>query len=160
MLPGVHERKYEIDSLCYPIRLAFNYWKTTGDTTPFDADWLKAIDKIYNVFKDQQKKDGRGPYSFQRVTSKATDTRALKGYGYPVNPVGLICSAFRPSDDATVFSFLIPSNFFAVVSLRQAAEMIKKLHSDDNFADKLNSLADEVEQALKKYATVEHEKVW
>lgn len=158
MLPGVHERKYEIDSLCYPIRLAFNYWKTTGDTTPFDADWLKAIDKIYNVFKDQQKKDGRGPYSFQRVTSKATDTRALKGYGYPVNPVGLICSAFRPSDDATVFSFLIPSNFFAVVSLRQAAEMIKKLHSDDNFADKLNSLADEVEQALKKYATVEHEK--
>ncbi|HEV7621284.1 MAG TPA: glycoside hydrolase family 125 protein, partial [Flavisolibacter sp.] len=36
MKPGVHERKWEIDSLCYPIRLAYQYWKTTGDVSPFD----------------------------------------------------------------------------------------------------------------------------
>ena len=42
------------------------------------------------------------------------------------SPVGLICSMFRPSDDATVFPFLVPSNFFAVVSLRQAAEMLER----------------------------------
>ncbi|WP_372652497.1 glycoside hydrolase family 125 protein, partial [Draconibacterium sp.] len=30
MKPGLHERKWEIDSLCYTVRLAYNYWKTTG----------------------------------------------------------------------------------------------------------------------------------
>ena len=158
MKPGVHERKWEIDSLCYPIRLGYNYWKTTGDTAPFDEDWQKAIKAILGVFKDQQKKNDRGPYHFQRETAKATDTRALHGYGYPVNPVGLICSAFRPSDDATVFSFLIPSNFFAVVSLKQAAEMMKTLANDSNTASELLSLAKEVDNALKKHAIVQHPK--
>src|SRR4051812_37125851 len=80
----------------------------------------------------------------------------MDGYGYPVKPVGLICSAFRPSDDATVFSFLIPSNFFAVISLRQAAEMMTTIAMDKTTASQLTSLAQEVENALKEHATVEH----
>ncbi len=158
MKPGVHERKWEIDSLCYPIRLGYHYWKSTGDTTPFDNEWKKAIQSILKVFRDQQKKNDKGDYSFQRETPKATDTRALQGYGYPVNPVGLICSAFRPSDDATVFSFLIPSNFFAVVSLEQAAEMIKEIHADSSMAEELLSLRKEVKSALEEYAVVDHKK--
>ncbi len=159
MLPGVHERKYEIDSLCYPIRLAYNYWKTTGDTAPFDDDWRRAIASTLRVFRDQQQKDGSNPYSFQRTTPHATDTRTLRGAGYPVNPVGLICSAFRPSDDATVFSFLIPSNFFAVVSLRQAAEMLEALGQGEGASPTdLRALAAEVETALDEHAIVEHEK--
>lgn len=39
MKPYVHERKWEIDSLCYPIRLAYQYWKVTGDTSVFDQEW-------------------------------------------------------------------------------------------------------------------------
>ena len=39
MKPGVHERKWEIDSLCFPIRLAYHYWKTAGDAAPLDAAW-------------------------------------------------------------------------------------------------------------------------
>lgn len=158
MKPGVHERKYEIDSLCYPIRLGYNYWKTTGDESPFDADWQEAMKSVLAVFKDQQQKNDRGEYSFMRKTPHATDTRALKGYGYPVNPVGLICSAFRPSDDATVFSFLIPSNFFAVVSLSQAAEMLREIAGDTKTASEMEALKDEVEKALHQYATVNHEK--
>lgn len=158
MKPGVHERKYEIDSLCYPIRLGYNYWRSTGDTSPFDKDWQNAIRAILKVFKEQQQKDGPGPYAFQRETANATDTRSLKGYGYPVNPVGLICSAFRPSDDATVFSFLVPSNFFAVVSLKQAAEMIETIAGDPTLAGELKALAAEVDKALKEYAVVKHPK--
>ena len=157
MKPGVHERKWEIDSLCYPIRLAYNYWKTTGDQSPFDKEWEKAIKATLRVLRDQQKKEDRGEYSFQRETPKATDTRALHGYGYPVNPVGLICSAFRPSDDATVFSFLIPPNFFAVVSLEQAAEMMAAIAGDNKAASDLRALKSEVQTALEQHAVVEHQ---
>lgn len=158
MKPGVHERKWEIDSLCYPIRLAYHYWKATGDTMPFDEDWKKAVYRTLEVFKEQQRKEGHGPYHFQRSTPNATDTLPMGGYGYPVKPVGLICSAFRPSDDATVYSFLIPSNFFAVVSLRQAAEMMAKIGGDSKTSEALNALAEEVEQAIQAHAIVQHPK--
>jgi meiotically up-regulated gene 157 (Mug157) protein len=39
MKPGVHERKWEIDSLCYPIRLGYAYWKESHDVAPFDDQW-------------------------------------------------------------------------------------------------------------------------
>lgn len=158
MQPGVHERKWEIDSLCYPIRLAYHYWKKTGDKAPFDADWKKGIETILKTFKEQQRKTDHGPYHFQRETNKPTDSLPMAGYGFPVNPVGLICSAFRPSDDATIFPFLIPSNFFAVSSLKQAAEMIRALQSDKTLESNLLNLADEVNAALKKHAIVTHPK--
>jgi len=156
MQPGVHERKWEIDSLCYPIRLAYHYWKKTGDKTPFDANWKKGIEATLNVFQDQQRKANKGPYHFQRETTQQTDTQPMSGYGFPVNPVGLICSAFRPSDDATVFPFLVPSNFFAVTSLNQAAEMINALSPDGTLESSLKAVAAEVSAALSKYAVVEH----
>ncbi|MES2418489.1 MAG: glycoside hydrolase family 125 protein [Bacteroidota bacterium] len=156
MKPGVHERKWEIDSLCYPIRLAYHYWKKTGDSAPFDADWKTAIATILKTFRTQQRKENKGPYRFQRESLYPTDTLSMNGYGFPVKPVGLICSSFRPSDDATIFPFLIPSNFFALNSLKQAAEMVAALHNDKSLSDDLLSLAAEVETALKKYAVVEH----
>ncbi|TGE08725.1 glycoside hydrolase family 125 protein [Hymenobacter fodinae] len=156
MQPGVHERKWEIDSLCYPIRLAYHYWKTTNDAAPFDAQWQQAIKLILQTFREQQRKDSLGPYKFQRQTATATDTQPMSGYGYPVRPVGLICSAFRPSDDASLYSFLIPSNFFAVVSLRQASEMVTGLAKDAALAQELTALANEVEAALRQYAVVKH----
>lgn len=156
MKPGIHERKWEIDSLCYPIRLAYHYWKHTHDTKPFDDNWKRSIESTLAVFREQQRKTGQGSYSFQRTTAWATDGVPLAGYGYPVNPVGLICSMFRPSDDATIFPFLIPANFFAVVSLRQASEMTKAISQDERLSSALLALATEVETALAKHAIVEH----
>jgi len=156
MQPGVHERKWEIDSLCYPIRLAYHYWETTGDTKPFDSQWQQAIKTTLQTFREQQRKENLGPYKFQRRTNNATDTLPMSGYGYPVKPVGLICSAFRPSDDATLYSFLIPSNFFAVISLKQAATMMDKIAKDNTTANALLSLAGEVEKALQQYAVINH----
>lgn len=65
-------------------------------------------------------KEGPGDYIFLRTTDRQLDTRCHVGRGNPVKPVGLIVSAFRPSDDATTFGFLVPSNFMAVTSLRKA----------------------------------------
>lgn len=156
MKPGIHERKYEIDSLCYPIRLAHRYWKETGDIKPFGAEWKKSIELILKTFREQQRKTGKGPYHFQRQTTSPTDTQLMGGYGSPVKPNGLICSAFRPSDDATIYAYLIPSNFFAVVSLKQAAEMVNAVFKDEKLVSDLKSLAAEVEQALQKQAIVTH----
>jgi len=69
MKQGLHERKWEIDSLCYTVRLAYNYWKTTGDTSVFDADWQKAAKLIVQTFKEQQRKENLGPYKFQQLPS-------------------------------------------------------------------------------------------
>ena len=154
MKPGVHERKWEVDSLCYTIRLAHGYWKNSGDTAPFDSTWRDAVLLILKTFREQQRKNGKGPYHFKRRTEWQTDTLAGRGYGNPAKPDGLIFSMFRPSDDATVFPFLIPSNFFAVVSMRQAAEMLEQIHHDAESAAKCRTLADEVEAALHKYAIV------
>ncbi len=164
MKPGIHERKYEIDSQCYPIRLAYHYWKTTGDTTVFSDEWLKAVDNILAVFHSQQHKASptwgglEGAYTFRRTTDRQFDTVGWDGKGHPVKPVGLIASAFRPSDDATVFPFLVPSNFMAVTSLRKAADILTAVNNDAHRAEQCRALADEVEQALKKYAVVEHPK--
>ncbi len=158
MDPNVHERKWEIDSHCYPIRLAYQYWKVTGDDAVFDVVWEEAIDKILKTLRQQQRKDGLGPYSFMRETERQLDTKCCSGYGNPVNPVGLIVSSFRPSDDATTFDFLVPSNFFAVTSLRKAAEILETVNKNTAKAKECRALADEVETALKKYAVVEHPK--
>lgn len=138
MQPGIHERKWEIDSLCYPIRLAHGYWKATGDTSVFDEQWQAAMKLVVKTFREQQRKEGKGPYSFMRRTEYATDSLPLGGYGYPVKPNGLICSMFRPSDDATVFPYLIPSNLFALESLKQLKAIYRaKSIKDDADTDGL-----------------------
>ncbi|GAA4311692.1 glycoside hydrolase family 125 protein [Compostibacter hankyongensis] len=156
MKPELHERKWEVDSLCYPIRLAYHYWKHTGDTRPFDQRWQQAMQLVIQTFRQQQRKQDKGPYKFGRVTSWSTDTVPGGGYGNPVRPVGLIVSVFRPSDDATIFPFLVPSNFFAVTSLRQVAEMSKSILKDNVLAGDCSRLADEVAQALQEYAVITH----
>ena len=154
--PWVFERKWEIDSHCYPIRLAHHYWKTTGDESVFDAEWVAAMRNILTTLRDQQMKEGPGDYTFLRVTDRQLDTRCHVGRGNPVKPVGLISSAFRPSDDATTFGFLVPSNFMAVSSLRKAAEILSTVNGEQELAAGCTALADEVAAALQQYAVVEH----
>ncbi len=156
MIPEVHERKWEIDSLCYPIRLAYEYWKVTGDSSIFDEEWLAAIDLILATFREQQRYDGVGKYKFQRETERAFDTLSNDGLGAPVKPCGLIVSSFRPSDDATTLQFLVPSNFFAVSALRKAGEILDSVNGDKTKADSCKALADEVERALQQYAVYNH----
>ena len=154
MKPGVHERKWEIDSLCYPIRLAHGYWKETGDTSLFDTDWLEAMRLVVQTFREQQRLDDKGPYRFERETSWATDGLPLGGYGYPTKKIGLIHSMFRPSDDATVYPFLIPSNYFALQSLNQLDAILKTIAPTDTLRLDVAGLSKTVGTALRLYGTV------
>ena len=158
MNPNDHERKWEIDSQCYPIRLAHEYWKVTGDTSVFGDKWIDGMKAILATLREQQRKEGHGSYRFTRVTDRQLDTKCCNGMGNPVKPCGLIASSFRPSDDATTFEFLVPSNFFAVTSLRKAAEILETVNHDILMAGECRALADEVETALKENAVVYHPK--
>ncbi len=156
MRPEVHERKWEIDSLCYPVRLAYEYWKVTGDDSIFDNTWLQAITTILATFKEQQRRDGVGSYTFMRSSERALDTLNNNGNGSPVKPCGLIVSCFRPSDDATTLQYLVPSNFFAVSILRKAAEILSTVNGNNELANECSDLANEVDTALAQYAVVNH----
>ena len=120
---------------------------------------MKAVQNILATFHDQQHKNGnRGKYRFERKTTRQLDTMSNNGWGAPVKPVGLIASAFRPSDDATTFLFLIPSNFMAVTQLRHAAEILTKVNGRTDLAQQCTDLANEVHEALNKYAINTHPK--
>jgi meiotically up-regulated gene 157 (Mug157) protein len=155
MKPGIHERKWEIDSLCYPIRLSYGYWKATGDTSPFDNDWKQAMTVVIAIFIEQQRLNNNGRYHFQRKTAWATDGVPMAGYGYPTKKIGLIHSMFRPSDDATIYPFLIPSNLFAAESIFQLLQMA----NNDLPAETVSLAAQMLNTILKgvsQYGVVNH----
>lgn len=152
---GVGERKWELDSLCYPMRLAYGYWRATGDTAPFDQAWRAAMKLAVATMQVQQRKHGLGPYRFQRTSKTSTETLAGDGYGAPVRPVGLIASGFRASDDACTFPFLVPSNLFAVRALGYLSEMANQILGDTALANEAATLAEEVKVALNQYAVVQ-----
>lgn len=155
MKPGVHERKWEIDSLCYPIRLANGYCELTGDAAVFDSDWKQAMKLVVQTFKEQQRFHDKGSYTFQRRTSWATDGVPMGGYGYPTKKVGLIHSMFRPSDDATIYPFLIPDNLFALNSIKQLAVLCLRFNEKELYKDCL-VLLDQLVGVINQYAIIQH----
>lgn len=155
-IPGVHERKWEIDSLCYVIRLSSEYYKISGDDSIFDNEWKEAMKLVYDTLKTQQKGDGKSPYRFTRKTTAMIDAPLFNGTGRPHKKVGLIASQFRPSDDATLFPYLIPSNIFAVLSLNELDEIFTGVIGDKEFGKACKDFANEVQQAIEQYAIADH----
>lgn len=159
MRPGVHERKWEVDSLCYPLRLAYGYWETTGDGSIFGKEWEDTLRKIVAAFREQQRRDGlKTSYKFQRNTLHPLDSLENYGYGPPARPVGLVASAFRPSDDAVKLPFNVPSNFFAADVLAKAGEICRAEGCDEELAAECESLSYEISAALREYAIVKTKK--
>jgi len=157
MQPGVGERKWEIDSLCYTLRLAHGYWRATGDTSPFDAQWKQAAEAIVRTFRQQQRLAGHGPYSFQRLSTNPLDTVALGGYGNPARPVGMIFSMFRPSDDSCTYPLFVPANLFAIRALTQLQELASAV-SAHQLANDCEALLRTVRPAVQQYARVRHQR--
>lgn len=156
MHPMLHERKWELDSHCYPIRLSHAYWRATGDTSIFDKDWKRAAHTILNTMQEQQRVHDLGPYTFQRKDDRPTDSQINNGYGHPAKACGLIASAFRPSDDATQYPYHIPSNMFAVVSLRQLAEIMTEVYQDKALSTRALTIAEEVDKAIQTHGIGTH----
>ncbi len=130
MKPGVHERKYELDSLASVLRLATGYFETTGDATAFDTDFYAALDRIFQTITDEQAgtpEQIHPYYSFARSTANALDTLPNGAHGNPCKRTGMSRSPFRPSDDASIFQYHIPANAMASVMLKKTMVMLDQL---------------------------------
>lgn len=156
MKPGVAERKWELDSLCYTIRLAHGYWRATGDTSPFNSEWKAAAWRIIQTFREQQRLTGPGPYSFTRRTSNPYDTVPLDGYGNPARPVGMVFSMFRPSDDCCVYPLFVPANLFAIRSLKQLQELAAMSVVGHDLTAACDDLLKSMRAAVQQYGIVQH----
>ncbi|GEN55581.1 glycosyl hydrolase [Halolactibacillus alkaliphilus] len=155
MTDWMWERKYEIDSLCYPIQLAYLYWKSTGHTDVFTPDFKKALQTIIATWRLEQNHD-QSDYSFVRTGCPAQDTLSHNGKGAPVKETGMTWSGFRPSDDACQYGYLIPSNMFAVVVLGYVAEIASKVFSDVDLEQSAENLRKEIEEGIRTYGKVNH----
>ena len=155
--PWVWERKYEIDSLCFPVRLIYKYWKESGDENFFSDEIKQALETILNLWKIEQNHFENSDYSFQRLNCSETDTLCNNGLGNPVAYTGMTWSGFRPSDDACKYGYLIPSNMFATVVLSYMSEIFEKIYNDLYLKKKALILRDEIENGINKFGIVEHE---
>ena len=146
----IWERKYETDSLCYPIQLAYLLYKNTGRTDQFNDDFVTGIKKALEVFVTEQNHE-ESPYRFERDTWRKEDTLTHDGKGAPVKPVGLTWSGFRPSDDACKYGYLIPSNMFAVVVLGYIQEIFTTVLEDTAIVAQAKKLQADIEAGIKAY---------
>lgn len=155
--PWVWERKYEIDSLCYPVRLMYKYWKISGDATPFDAEIKATFNTIIDLWRTEQYHFEKSDYSFQRLNCPETDTLCNNGLGNPVGFTGMTWSGFRPSDDACQYGYLVPANMFAAVALRYMEEIAEVVYADAELKERAHSLRMEIEEGIDKFGKVETE---
>lgn len=156
--PWVWERKYEIDSLCYPIQLAYLFWQATGQTDVFDESFRSAVHTVIALWKTEQRHAEQSPYRFARTDCPPSDTLRNNRMGMPVNYTGMTWSGFRPSDDACTFGYLIPSNMFAVVVLRYVEEIARVVWADPECAQLAAELREEIEYGIQTYGTYLHPK--
>jgi len=157
--PWVWERKYEVDSLCSVIFIAYKFWKKTGRTGHLDEDYKKMLEIILDLWETEQYHAEKSPYTFERPDAPVqTDTLQCDGRGTPVAYTGMTWSGFRPSDDACDYHYLIPSEMYAVVVLRYLAEIAREIYGDEALALRAEKLGAEIDAGIQAYGIVDHPK--
>lgn len=158
----VFECKYELDSLAAFLQLSFDYYDMTGDADFFGKyQWIKAIDTMMNtttgLLIGTYGNDGfvnKSPYTFQRTTTSASETLLNQGAGSPIRGgTGLVRSAFRPSDDSTIYQLLIPANMQFSSYLGRCAE-IMEIH-DSDFSAQMKNFASNIRDGIEKHGKVQ-----
>ncbi|MDO4284381.1 MAG: glycoside hydrolase family 125 protein [Eubacteriales bacterium] len=154
--PWVWERKYEVDSLCAPIRFAYSLYQATKDEAVLDARFPEMVRTVVSLWKTEQRHEEQSPYSFVRRNCRESDTLPCEGKGNPVSYTGMTWSGFRPSDDRCLYGYLVPSNMMAAVSLEEAAELLEGVFGEKELAGECRALQREITEGIEKYGVVEH----
>lgn len=155
MNPWIWERKYEIDSLCYPLQLSYLLWKATGRTEQFNQTFDEAVKNVLEVWETEQNHE-QSDYQFVRDTTREEDTLVREGQGSPIAVTGMTWSGFRPSDDRCIYHYLVPSNMFAVVVLDYLKEIYTDILKEETLVPRIEKLRAEIQTGIEKYALVKN----
>jgi meiotically up-regulated gene 157 (Mug157) protein len=142
----VVERKFEVDSLLYPIWFADKYYKATHDRSIFTPEVNRAFEKVLATLRTEQRHDARSRYRHPDL--------ANGGKGSWVRYTGMIWTGFRPSDDPARYQYNVPDNMFAVVVLRRLASIEEHVYGNHRDASNAWGLALQVQTGIEQYATV------
>lgn len=152
----VWERKYELDSLCYPMQLAYLYWRAAGRVDIFDDAFRKAMETIVDLWTVEQRHPEKSRYRFQRNSSLESETLSNGGLGGETGYTGMTWSGFRPSDDACKYGYLIPANMFAVIVLGYMGQIAAEVYEDKRLEYKAASLKEEIDGGIQTYGVYRH----
>ncbi|MCJ1328648.1 hypothetical protein MMC10_005325 [Thelotrema lepadinum] len=160
----VFECKYELDSLAHFLKLGNEYYKHSKSAAFLTKRWYTALHSLVEVLKHQSMGAFNATtgevlpneYHFRRPTTSGTETLSLSGLGNPLRGnVGLIRSAFRPSDDATILPYFIPANAMMAVELRRTADILQEAGTGEHAAE-LIELAQGIESGIQEHGIVRH----
>ncbi|KAG4031377.1 hypothetical protein MFRU_009g01540 [Monilinia fructicola] len=160
----VFECKYELDSLAAFLEISTNYYEATGDASFFQKfNWVNAIETIISTAEGlligTYASDGRvntSPYTWQRQTTSSTETLSNSGAGNPVQEgTGLVRSAFRPSDDATIYQLFIPANMMFSRYLESCSKIMAAIGGQQDLSNHMHSFASSIRAAITKHGIVQ-----
>ncbi len=154
--PYVWERKFELDSLCYPFRLMKQYYEVTGDKGVFDDAFRKGLSQILTVFETEQDHHANSTYYHYRPDEAPSFSVPEKGHGGPVKVCGLVWSGYRPSDDPCEYGYLIPGNMFVSCIMKELVSLGEVTGIDEETKKRMITLADSIDRAIAEYGTVDH----
>lgn len=142
----VAERKFEIDSLLYPIWFACAYYRETHDRSIFTDEVRRAFVRVLAVLRDEQHHDRRSSYRHDQL--------ANGGRGSAIRYTGMVWTGFRPSDDPARYQFNIPENMFAVVVMRDLTNIARDIWHDDRMAENAWGLSVEIQRGIEQNGTL------
>jgi uncharacterized protein len=145
--PWVFERKFELDSWASVLYLARMIIEKYDRWDHIDEKFNDALEVMLNLAQREQRHDPE-TYVFKRDNGVSHDSLSHEGRGAPTAYTGMIYSAFRPSDDACVYGYLVPSNFFFLNELENLSQRLKTPKSE--------SLARDIRSGIEKYAVIDN----
>lgn len=156
--PHLWERKYEIDSLAFPVDLAHRTWHLVGHVIRpaefFTPAMHEAILAIVRTWRIEQRHENSA-YRFVREGMPPSETLSREGRGTPVAYTGMTWQGFRPSDDACVHGYNIPGQLFAARALRQIADLAVLGFSDSALAADAQALRVEILDGVARHGLYE-----
>ncbi|MVA75780.1 metal-independent alpha-mannosidase [Auraticoccus sp. F435] len=153
--PEIWERKYEVDSLCFPLDLAHRLWQVTGRADVLDSRFAAAAEAVVDLWTLEQD-HSRSAYRFERFDCPPTDTLTRDGLGEPVGWTGMTWSGFRPSDDACRYNYNVPGNMFAHAVLGQLAELADAGLLDPGLGERAGALREQIGGGIEQFGRVAH----
>ena len=145
----VWEQKFELDSLAYPIVLAWSYWKATGDASIFTGDESLGFDRALETMEREQDHATNSKYKHRELRDDSGNPRPN-----PVAYTGMIWTGFRPSDDACKYNYLIPSEMMAVVALGDLQEIEHTVYRNLLKSNRARTLRSEVQDGIQQFGEV------